>query len=385
MSTPTVNRGIADAALFNVVQRQLEEDMVDPPQTTLSELGLVGVETSSSRVLDLTWMRDFLEFTEWVGEREREHARELFGSRMFNRTFQTTVGFDIDDIEDDIGMLNPESKASQIEDAYNRKIRREEDAYLKNAWNKTYIAGSQTLPNGATIYYGSMDGEPLLSDGHPYYNQIEYNENAPRGERVNIVDGGTFSNLENYTLTEDNLWAAREQFQKYVDYNGEPLDVAQPDTLVVPPNLERTARQILERAQTVESNAAVDNETQGLFDIMVDRRLQGTVDGVDLDFDNDDDGTRESHTDQSIDLDNVWFLVNTNAQVPPFVRWNRTGMQLQRVAGTPDLSSENPAEGVVDANTFEKDRIEIGARFRFGMSFGRPQAIWGSLGGHTFT
>jgi len=382
MATPTVNRGIADAALFNVVRREIEDNLVDPPPTTLSDLNIVGIETGESRVLDLTWMRDFTMMKEWVGEREEEHARELFASRMSNRKFQDTITFDIEDIEDDLGMLNPTSKAQALQNSYEKRIRYEESAYLRNAFNKNYIQGSQTLPNGATIYFGSMDGEPLLSDSHPYYNQIEFNENAPRGQRVNIVDGGTFSNLVNVELTEDNLWAARETFQKYVDFNGEPMGVSQPDTLVVPPDLERTAVQILERARKLDDSsagAAVDNETQGLFDVYVDRRLTGTVDGVDITFGGTD------YTDQSIDLSNVWYLIDTDAPAPPFMRWNRTDLQLQQLAGTPDITEGNPAEGTVDPHTFDHDELKIGGRARFGMSFGLPQAIYGSLGNTTLS
>lgn len=383
-NTPTRNKGVADAALFNVVRREVEDALVDPPETTLSELGLVGIETSEGRKLDLTWMRDFLEMREWHGEREIAGSKQIFASEMDNRKFYADVSFEIEDIEDDIGMLNPTGKAEQLVDAYERRIRREESAYLRNAFNKNYLQGSRTLGNGATVYQGSFDGEPLLSDGHPYFRQIQFNENAPRGQRIEVVDGGTFSNLVNVSLTEDNLWQARRDFQKFVDFRGEPMGGSRPDTLVVPPDLERTARQILERSNKADSNASVDNESEGLFDIVVDERIAGTADGVDIDFDDNDDGSRTTWTNQSIDLTQVWYLVNTNPPSPPFMRWNRTGLQLQRMAGTPDVTEDRPAEGEVDPHTYQHDELVIGCRARFGLSFGLPQAIYGSLGGHSF-
>jgi len=225
-----------------------------------------------------------------------------------------------------------------------------------------------------------MDGEPVLSDSHPYYEQIEYRPNAAPGQRLNLTQGGEFSNLVDEAFSDDALWNARKSFQKLVDFRGRPANFGQPDTLIVPPDLEREAMQVLERATKVEDSdggagaGAVENETQGIVDIFVDPYLVGTVDAT-FEFGN------TTYTDKTIDLSQVFFLVNSTAQLSPFVMWDRKDLELQTPVGTPGLDEANPAEGDVSHTVFMHDAMIMGARARFGMSFGMPQVMYGSLGG----
>jgi len=381
----TYNRGVAERALANVVETTMEEEMERSGPPALQDLGIVDTQTGDSRVLDLSWMRRYSMMREWPQGQERgsETERELFMSRMRNRRFEDTIRFDIEDIEDDVGMLNPEGEAQSMVRAYEDRLEWEQHAYLINSFYDNYVGGSITGPYGETIYVGSLDGEPVLSDSHPYFKQIEFRENAPRGQRLEVVDGGEFSNLINTALSENALWSARQDFRELLNFRGQPANFGQPDTLIVPPALEREATQILELSQRIESDSngvtAIENETQGLFDIYVDDYLTGEVSGVDLDF----GGT--PYTDQTIDLSKLWFLVNTTASVSPFLMWKRKPLELQRPVGTPDLDSDSPAEGEVSQDMFRHDAVKMGARARFGMSFGMPQVIYGSLGGNTLS
>jgi len=195
-----------------------------------------------------------------------------------------------------------------------------------------------------------------------------------------LQDGGTFSNLVDTSFGADALWQARQEFQKLVDFRGRPANFGQPDTLIIPPDLERTARNTLNQATVVTESendvgaAAVANETQGLLDIYVDPYLTGTVDATFT-----LDGT--TYEDQEIDLSQVFFLANTTSSMSPFIMWNRKDLELQSPIGTPDLTADNPAEGAIDYTTFKEDALVMGARARFGMSFGMPQVMYGSLGG----
>jgi len=381
----TKNRGVAVTALQARIQQEIDAQLERSDDTPLSELGIVDTQTGDTRVLDLTWMRKYALMHNAKGERNEQNLRRFFKARMYNDTYTNGVRIDLEDIEDDIGMLNPEGEADTLLRGYRQRLEEEETAMLTNAFNKKFVGGSMTGPNGETIYQGSMDGEPLLSDSHPYFEQVEFDENAPRPERMKVIDGGTFSNLVNTALTEDALWSAWESFQTLVDFQGRPANFGTPDTLVVGPKQARKARQILGReTKLVDSSAndaaaSVENETEDLFNIYVNNYLTGSVDGVDIDFGG------STYTDQTIDLDNVWYLVNTDASVSPFVLWNRKPFELQMPVGTPDLDAENPAEGEITRDMYEHGAVRMGGRARFGMSFGMPQVIYGSLGDTTLS
>ncbi len=376
----TKNRGVAVTAIQSRIQQEVDRQLDRTGAPALSQLGIVDTQTGDTKYLDLTWMRKYSMMREFVDERDLSRDRRLFKARMFNRTFEDSVRIDIEDIEDDIGMLNPEGEAQSLVQAYEDRVEWEQHAYLINAFNENYIAGTTTGPNGEEIYVGSMDGEPVLSDSHPYYEQIEYRPNAAPGQRLNLTQGGEFSNLVDEAFSDDALWNARKSFQKLVDFRGRPANFGQPDTLIVPPDLEREAMQVLERATKVEDSdggagaGAVENETQGIVDIFVDPYLVGTVDAT-FEY----GGT--TYTDKTIDLSQVFFLVNSTAQLSPFVMWDRKDLELQTPVGTPGLDEANPAEGDVSHTVFMHDAMIMGARARFGMSFGMPQVMYGSLGG----
>lgn len=375
------NRGVALSALQSRIQQEVDRQVEQRTSPALENLGLVETMTGDTKFMDLTWMRRYSMMREWVGEREMRDDRQFFKSRMRNRKFEDTIRIDIEDIEDDIGMLNPEGEAQQLTQAYEDRIEWEQHAYLVHSFDKNFVGGSTTGQFGETIYEGSVDGEPLLSDSHPYYQQIEFNESAPRGERLVLQDGGEFSNLVNTAFSADALWQARRDFQKLVTFRGKPANFGQPDTLIVPPDLEREARKVVERPQVLDdqdAGAALANETQGIVDIYVDPYLVGDV-TIDIDFNN------STYTDQTIDLSNVWFLANTTSNLSPFVMWDRKDLELQTPSGVPSLTDENPAEGEVDYMTFFEDAFVMGARTRFGMSFGMPQVIYGSLGNTTLS
>jgi len=373
----TINRGVA-RGLSTVYIDAFETELDRIGEPTLLAQGLFDTVSGSASQLNMTWMRNYSMMREWVGERDMLSNRQMFESIMFKRKFEDSIRIEIEDIEDGrLAERSPENETAALVQAYNDRLEFEMHDYFTNAFNTNYVGGEITGPHGQTIYVGSLDGEPVLSDAHPYYKQIEFDPDAPRGKRVKLIDGGTYSNLVNDALDSAALWNARRDFMTMKNYRGQPANMGMPDTLVVGPELEKEAREILDQAFIEQDSVAVDNIQQGQFNVVVDPWLYGDKEGVDLTFGG------VTYTDQTIDLDKVWYLVNTTSNRKPFVFWNRTPLQLQQPVGT-DLGA-NPAEGDVSYSMFKEDAIILGARARFGISFGTPQTIYASLGGNTLS
>jgi len=377
----TRNRGVIVATAQTVVDA-VETELDQISETVIESVGLVDrMGERQASALDMTWLRQYRMWREWVGEREARSDRRAFQSRMYSRKFEDAIRIPIEDIEDGIeANFDPQGEAAGLREGYENLVEQEHQAFFEHALDENFVGGTVTGPYGQEIYVGSLDGEPLLSDSHPYYETIEYDPTADRGERMQLEQGGTYSNLFNYELTQDNLWELVQRFREQKHYTGRPANMGQPNLLIVPPALEQTAREILEKSMiftTDGSNgaAATDNVVPDM-DIVVNNYLQGSI-TVDFSFDSN------NYTDKDLDLSKMWHVANTRQDRKPFIHWDRKEPEIQRPVGTPNLSADNPAEGEVDYLTYKEDAAEIGARARFGVSFGVPQVIAGSLGGVT--
>ena len=377
----TRNRGVIVATAQTVVDA-VETELDQISDTVIESVGLVDrMGERQASALDMTWLRQYRMWREWVGEREARSDRRAFQSRMYSRKFEDAIRIPIEDIEDGIeANFDPQGEAAGLREGYENLVEQEHQAFFEHALDENFVGGTVTGPYGQEIYVGSLDGEPLLSDSHPYYETIEYDPTADRGERMQLEQGGTYSNLFNYELTQDNLWELVQRFREQKHYTGRPANMGQPNVLIVPPALEQKAREILEKSvifTTDGSNgaAATDNVVPEM-DIVVNNYLQGTIE-ADFSFDTTD------YTDKDLDLSKMWHVANTRQDRKPFIHWDRKEPEIQRPVGTPNLSADNPAEGEVDYLTYKEDAAEIGARARFGVSFGVPQVIAGSLGGIT--
>jgi len=377
----TRNRGVIVATAQTVVDA-VETELDQISETVIESVGLVDrMGERQASALDMTWLRQYRMWREWVGEREARSDRRAFQSRMYSRKFEDAIRIPIEDIEDGIeANFDPQGEAAGLREGYENLVEQEHQAFFEHALDENFVGGTVTGPYGQEIYVGSLDGEPLLSDSHPYYETIEYDPTADRGERMQLEQGGTYSNLFNYELTQDNLWELVQRFREQKHYTGRPANMGQPNVLIVPPALEQTAREILEKSMiftTDGSNgaAATDNVVPDM-DIVVNNYLQGSI-TADFSFDSN------NYTDKDLDLSKMWHVANTRQDRKPFIHWDRKEPEIQRPVGTPNLSADNPAEGEVDYLTYKEDAAEIGARARFGVSFGVPQVIAGSLGGVT--
>jgi phage major head subunit gpT-like protein len=95
------------------------------------------------------------------------------------------------------------------------------------------------------------DGVGLFSTAHPV-----------------IPNGTTVANEGTRALTSDNVVATKNDMRAFVDAEGE-LTVAHPDTLLVPPELEETARRIVESPLDPDSANNAINVNKDRYEIVV--------------------------------------------------------------------------------------------------------------------
>ena len=133
--------------------------------------------------------------------------------------------------DDQFGQIN--RRASNMADAFNNTIETDAANVFINAFTDSGTNRMGASTNGA-------DGVALLSTAHPY---------SPANS------GTTQSNEGTLALTIDNLDTTRQAMRNIVDDKGNLLGV-NPSMLLVPPELERTATQIVSERAIYEPGSA---------------------------------------------------------------------------------------------------------------------------------
>lgn len=161
---------------------------------------------------------------EWIGERRIKNlvARSFF---LANKKFENTIGVPRDKFEDDKYQIFAGSKIEGI-------------ARRAAKWPDEQVA--PCLLNGASTL--TYDGQGFFSANHP----VDI-EDSSKGVQSNYYSSGK-------ALTPANYDAVRAAMMNLVDSDGQVIGVM-PDTLIVPPQLEGTARRIVEGDLIVQSNA----------------------------------------------------------------------------------------------------------------------------------
>ncbi|UAW08049.1 hypothetical protein [Myxococcus phage Mx4 ts27htf-1hrm-1] len=178
------------------------------------------------------WMKELPGLREWVGERQAIELVER-GQVLKNKPFEMTVKVPADRIEDEtIGAFNPMFQMMGRAAA---------------KWPDEVVASA--LKAGVTAL--AFDGQPFFNASHP----------------VDMDDPGkgTYSNNKtSFALTEENYSTARAEFRSRVNDAGKPMGLS-PDLLIVPPQLEDTAKRILTTdllIRSVGSGVAADQNIQ---------------------------------------------------------------------------------------------------------------------------
>ena len=236
---------------------------------------------------------------EWIGDREIQNLTAS-GYTIRNKAFELTVGVDRDAVEDDkLGI-------------YNVRI----EMLAQSAATHPDDLVFDLLADGFTEK--CFDNQPFFSDSHKI------------GEKV-------FSNMSHDKLSMDAYIKARTTVMSLTNSKGRPLNLI-PNKLVVPPALEKEARDIL----VSDFINGTRNTMQGTAEPLVVPQLAGH--------------------------DSKWFLLCTTRPVKPLI------YQQRKKAKFVSLVSEN------DPNVFMQKKFLYGADSRGNVGYGFWQMAYGSDG-----
>lgn len=259
--------------------------------------------TSTSKSNTYGWLGKFPNLREWVGDRVINSIKE-HSYTITNKTYESTVGVDREDIEDDnVGIYSP------IFEEMGRAVQIQPDQLTYGLLS----AGTSTL---------CYDGQNYFDTDHPVYPNVDgtgtaesvsnYDDNGGSGTAWYLLDTSRAvkpiifqerrkPNLQSMTklddehvftsnefrfgadcrrnvgfsfwqlaygsrkdLTSDNLWAAISAMRDFKADGGQKLGV-KPTLLVVYPSQEKQARRLIERE--LDSNSS--NELKGRLKIVV--------------------------------------------------------------------------------------------------------------------
>lgn len=157
-------------------------------------------------------------------------------------------------------------------------------------------------------------------------------------------DSGTQSNKGTDPLAAESLQAAITAMMKFKDDRGKPLGIV-PDLLVVPPDLQWTAMELLNSsfypeliAESAGEQKLASNVLKGRLDLAVSPYLT--------------------------DTDN-WFLLSTKGLVRPIIFQSRVPVEFSALEGASEAG-------------FIRDQYLYGVRARYNVGFGLWQTAYGS-------
>ena len=156
------------------------------------------------------------------------------GYRVDIRNYEFALGMQVERrLVDDDQFNQIKRRASNMADAFNITIETDAAQVFINGFTDDGTNRMGASTNGA-------DAVGLLSAAHPY---------SPANS------GTTQSNEGTLALTIDNLDTTRQNMRNFTDDQGQLLGV-NPDMLLVPPELERTATQLVSERAIYEPNSA---------------------------------------------------------------------------------------------------------------------------------
>ena len=275
--------------LFN---KALEE--VKPLYT---EIATVTPSTTDAETY--AWLGDIPGMREWIGDREIQNL-SASDYVIKNRDFEVTVGVDRNAIEDDkLGLYNPSIQML----GQSAAMHPDELVF-------------ELLASGFTAK--CYDGLPFFSDQHKIGDKL-------------------VSNMSHAKLTLDAYIKARTAIMSLTNSKGRALNLV-PDKLVVPPALEKDARDIL----VADFVNGTKNTMQGTAKPIVIPQLAGH--------------------------DSAWFLLCTTRPIKPMIYQQRKAAKfVSKTAETDD-------------NVFMSKRFLYGADSRGNAGFGFWQMAYGSDG-----
>jgi phage major head subunit gpT-like protein len=264
---------------------------------------------SNAESENYAWLGDIPGVREWIGGRQFKDISS-YSYNVINKLWEVSMSVKRSDLEDDKYGLIKTKLLSLASEAARHK---EELAMtmLKNGLLTTAVANC-------------YDGNAFFSDSHTAYD-----------------------NKAAVVLSTDNLWAAVEVMTTQVSDTGKPLGV-NPDTLVVCPKSERTAREILESPMYPDAMTQAApfknsvNTLQGKFKLIVSPYLITTS-------------------------KKPWFLLDTSKPVKPIIFQERVPIEFMALEGNSETG-------------FLRDEWLYGTRARYNAGYGLFQLAYGSAG-----
>lgn len=159
-------------------------------------------------------------------------------------------------------------------------------------------------------------------------------------KKYNTADRATFDNLLTKQLTPANFGKARTLLKGQTNSKGRPMNLGKNLVLIVGPELESTARQILNAELILQGGAAVSNVDKGTADLWVWPRLTGST----------------------------WFLADLGQAIKPII------MQFEK---KPTLAT---LDNMTSDHVFKKHEFLYQSYGRYNAGYGLPQLIVGSTG-----
>lgn len=259
---------------------------------------LATVVQSSTGVNTYGFLDRVPKMRQWVGERQIQNLKE-YSAQITNQPFELTISVDRDDIEDDnLGVYAP------LMSEMGRQAAKWPDQLLVSA-----------LQNGTSS--NGFDGVAFFAATHPL---------DPAANQSN--------NFTSTALSAANYASVRASMMALKGADGQPLGVM-PDLLVVPPQLEGTARVILNAEMVADANGGgTTNVWRNSSRLLVVPELAGQA--------------------------TTWYLVDSSKGVKPFIFQQRKAPLLTM------MDSEK------DENVFMQRQFMYGAEARGAVGY----ALW---------
>lgn len=199
-------------------------DALGKSETHYKKIATV-IENVKSITVEYAWLGDTPKMREWIGDRVLNNLK-AFGYSITKKDYEATIEVNRDAIEyDQLGIVKP-----RIE-----QLAHEGDQH----YDETLF---ELLEANGNCY----DGKPFFDTKHK-------------------IGEFEFSNLGEKKLTQESFLAAREEMRGLVSDTGKSLKI-KPNLLIVPPELESIAIQIL-KASTI--NGGDSNITKGMAEYLV--------------------------------------------------------------------------------------------------------------------
>lgn len=245
----------------------------------------------------------FPRMRKWVGERIA-HKLNRYAMEAEVETWEDTAKVDIDELEDDqIGSYTP----------YYEELGRQARLWPRDLVVEKLKAGTTSL---------AFDGQFFFDTDHPVDPA-----NAAAGVYSNLLSGGGSA------LGEPGLDAALTAMSRIKGIDGRSQRI-RGTTILIPPQLELTAKKLLVGTTVVSGGAAIDNVSRGRVTYQVLEELE--------------------------DEPTAWYLVASKGALKPLV-W------LLRQA--PVIQSLNKAD---DPNVFHHNEALFGVKARGAATYGMP-------------